>query len=450
MATVRTEDITAVQTQSTADIAAVQARYDATAVSALHNPDSLSIDSSDRAVLRRLAGKVGELAARPLEDEKRELWRRHNALEPTRPVIFCDPENGWNEIFPPESLSCRGQLARRWEMHLRKEIFWGAEMGDDYTIEPYFDVFHVHQGGLEEWGLKEKLVGGENGGSYRWEAPLKSEEDLERLHFPTVQVDWPATERLAALAWEIFGDLLTIRIRTNWWWSLGMTLRLAYLRGLEQFMFDLIDNPELVHRLMAFLRDGTLALLDYLEREGLLSLNNDGAYVGSGGLGWSQELPAEDFDGKVRPRDMWGFAESQETVGISPRMFAEFIFPYQLPILERFGLNCYGCCEPLDSRWHIVAQIPRLRRVSISPWANVPTMAERLGDRYIFSLKPHPGALASPTMDEDKVRADLRQKLADTRHCRVEVIMKDNHTIGNNPQNVIRWCQIAREEAERL
>jgi hypothetical protein len=31
----------------------------------------------------------------------------------------------------------------------------------------------------------------------------------------------------------------------------------------------------------------------------------------------------------------------------------------------------------------------------------------------------------------------------------VEAIMKDNHTIGNNPQNVIRWCRIAREEAER-
>ena len=48
------------------------------------------------------------------------------------------------------------------------------------------------------------------------------------------------------------------------------------------------------------------------------------------------------FAGKVRTIDMWGFAESQETVGVSPRMFAEFIFPDQLPILERFGLNCYG------------------------------------------------------------------------------------------------------------
>ena len=28
--------------------------------------------------------------------------------------------------------------------------------------------------------------------------------------------------------------------------------------------------------------------------------------------------------------------------------------------------------------------------------------------------------------------------------------MKDNHTIGRNPQNVVRWVRIAREEIERL
>jgi hypothetical protein len=34
--------------------------------------------------------------------------------------------------------------------------------------------------------------------------------------------------------------------------------------------------------------------------------------------------------------------------------------------------------------------------------------------------------------------------------CNVEILMKDNHTIGNNPQNVVRWVQIAKEEAERV
>jgi hypothetical protein len=201
---------------------------------------------------------------------------------------------------------------------------------------------------------------------------------------------------------------------------------------------------------MCILSAGTQAKLDFLEENGLLSLNNDGTYVGSGGFGWTRELPAPGYDGTVRTMDMWGFAESQETVTFSPEMFEEFIVPFQLPILERFGLNCYGCCEPLDKRWHVVERIPRLRRVSVSPWADIADMADKLGDRYIFSYKPNPADLAVPEMDGGRVRKDLRRALERTKNCRVEVIMKDNHTIGKNPENVIRWCRIAREEAERV
>jgi hypothetical protein len=229
-----------------------------------------------------------------------------------------------------------------------------------------------------------------------------------------------------------------------------MTWTLIRLRGLEQIMLDMLDDPDGLHRIMAFLRDGHLARLDFLESNGLLSLNNDGTYVGSGGFGWSRELPAPDFAGRVRTIDMWGFGESQETVGVSPAMFAEFVLPYQLPLLERFGLNCYGCCEPLDSRWEHVARIPRLRRVSVSAWADVRRMAERLGNRYIFSWKPRPADLASPHFDEDAVRGYVREMLQATRDCRVEVIMKDNHTIGRDPRRVVRWVEIVREESERL
>jgi hypothetical protein len=143
---------------------------------------------------------------------------------------------------------------------------------------------------------------------------------------------------------------------------------------------------------------------------------------------------------------MWGFGESQETVGVSAAMFAEFVFPYQLPVLERFGLNCYGCCEPLQNRWHIVKTIPRLRRVSVSPWADQQKMAEMLQDDYIYSRKPAPSVLAVPHINEDAIRADIRKTLDVTRGCVVELIMKDNHTLGHNPHNIVRWVEIAREE----
>lgn len=421
-------------------------------------PADTNFSAHDREVLRRLAGQVAELAARPIEDEKRDLWRRHNRLEATRPLIFCDPENSWNEIFPASSLACEAEVARAWERHLRKQIFWGARMLDDYTIQPYFNVGHVH--GKPNWGLVEVQIGGEHGGAYTWDSPVKSEADLDRLHFPQITIDYAGTARLAEIAHSTFGDLLTVRVKTAWWWTLGMTWTLANLRGMEQMMIDMMDQPDLIHRMMAFLRDGTMKMLDDLEAAGLLSANTDGTYVGSGALGWNDELAAVRAHGRApvqtssddgaHPSQMWGFAESQETVAISPRMYEEFVFPYQYPVLDRFALNCYGCCEPLDKRWHVVKRFPRLRRVSISPWANRERMAENLGDQYIFSMKPNPAELAYDTVNEERVRATLRHDLEVTRGCRVEVVMKDNHTIRNDPQRVIRWVQIAREEIERL
>ena len=90
-------------------------------------------------------------------------------------------------------------------------------------------------------------------------------------------------------------------------------------------------------------------------------------------------------------------------------MFAEFVYPYQRPLMERFGLNCYGCCEPLDLRWHVVKDTPGLRRVSVSPWANVEAMAQNLQDRFVFSYKPQPADLATGIMHEDRIRAGLRR-----------------------------------------
>lgn len=206
-----------------------------------------SVTPKDRSVLRLLAARVAELAARPVEVEKRDLWYRHNALQATRPVIFCDPENGWNEIFPPESLACEGALARMLEFRLRKEVFWGEEMRDDRVILPTFDMPHVYT--TTGWGLLGERIGGAHGGAYTWDPPIRSRSDLAGLHFPEIEIDVAATERLLALASDLFDGLLTVRLRTSWWWTLGMTWTLVNLRGLAQMMYDMTDYPDDLHML---------------------------------------------------------------------------------------------------------------------------------------------------------------------------------------------------------
>jgi hypothetical protein len=410
---------------------------------------NLVFSDEEKQVLRKLAGEVGELAARPLETEKRILWTRHNDLESVRPLVFCDPENGWNEIIPENTLLCQNELARNWEMALHKEIFWATKMGDDRVIEPCFNIPYSYS--ESDWGMHHIQLGGENLGAYTWKAPLKDyATDLPKMKFPEITVDYKTTTDVKNLAESIFGDLLTVRLKGMWWWTLGLTWPLINLRGLEPYMLDFYLFPDELHKLMEILRDGHLAKLDFLEAHNLLPDNTD-MYVGSGGFGYTTQLPQNDFAGKTRLKDMWGFCESQETVSVDPELFAEFVLPYQMPVLERFGLNCYGCCEGLDSRWNYIRHIPNLRRISVSPWAKEEIMAEQLGSDYIWSRKLNPARLAMADMDTQLVRAELRTALdvATANKCVIELLMKDNNTLGHNPQNVIDWCRIAKEEIER-
>jgi hypothetical protein len=202
---------------------------------------------------------------------------------------------------------------------------------------------------------------------------------------------------------------------------------------------------------MAFLRDDYLAFTAWLEQEGLYSLNNENDYTGSGSMGYTRALPQPDWkDGSpVRRRDLWVLSESQETVGVGPNQFEEFVFPYQRDIVSQFGRCYYGCCEPVHNRWHVIRQFPGLARVSVSPWADQRFMAEGLGRDYVFSRKPNPSLISTGVFDEDVIRRDLRQTLEAARHCRLEIIMKDVHTLNNEPGRLARWVQIAREEVDK-
>lgn len=404
------------------------------------------ISPIDRKILRALAACVAQHAASPEQDRKRKLWTAHNDLKTEEPVVFIDPENGWGEILPPSTLLCKGDLARSWEMELRKRLFHAEKLKDDVVIDATFAVPHVsHDDG---WGLPVIREGGSNGGAYHIKAAIEDyEENFDQVHFPNLTVDQEASERLLSLAQETFDGLLDVEQYTQWWWSLGLTWWYIDLRGLENFLCDFLLEPEWVHRMMNLLCEGAMKRIDWLEANGLLFSNNGNRYVGSGGFGFTEDLPA--LGRGVSPKAMWGFVESQETSSVSPEMYGEFIYPYHEKLASRFGLNCYGCCEAFEGRWKYVSHLPNLRRVSCSPWSKRDQAAELLGSRYIASHKLSPTPLASANMDEDVVRRHLREVLDHAKGTVPELIMKDNHTLGGNPNNAICWVELARDEISK-
>ena len=201
---------------------------------------------------------------------------------------------------------------------------------------------------------------------------------------------------------------------------------------------------------MAFVTEGHQRLMRQHIQLGLLNLNHDNTYHNSGGNGWIDTLPGKNFDGvHVEPRHMWGSAESQEMAQVSPEQHAEFALAYEKQLLAPFALTGYGCCEDLTRKLDLIFEhLPNIRRLSISPWADVDACAATLaGRRAIFSWKPNPAHLVG-TFHEAALRAYIRHTLEVCRRhdCALEIILKDTHTCENHPERFDRWSRIAREE----
>ena len=410
---------------------------------------SFDFTEKERTVLRRLAERVAVYAKSSEAKEKRARWTALNDLRGDAPVIFADPEFGWNEIIPADTLECADPFARVWEMSLRKAVFEIEQIKDDRVFEPYFDVPYAYTD--DGWGIEIKKTGSGGAEAFHIEAALEDyEEQFENLHFPAITIDESKSSAVMELAQSVFSGILTPRRHHNWHWAVDYLDQYVLLRGMEDFMCDFITQPEWIHKTLRLITDGMNKRLDWLEKNGLLTLNNDSSYIGTGGQGFTDALPAAGFEGRVRTSDMWAGVQAQETVSINPDMFGEFILPYEAELAKRFGLVSYGCCEPYDPRIQYIKKIPNLRRISCSPWSDFSKVPELIGRDYVSLVKLKPTPLAVHDMNEDVVRRDCRDAVQKTKGARCEFLMKDNHTLGNNPQNIVRWTQIMREEIEKV
>ncbi len=429
----------------------------------------------EHSCLRQLATRVAEIAALPGQAEKRRAVMALNRLDPVPPRLYCFPEGAWLECLPPAALECEDPLLRGWETRLRMAIYTHEFLRDDQPVDAVFNV--PWDGGVGDYGLAPKVTGtaadaaarqtyylhpysnlslsSHSGlGAVHYEPPMRERGDLDQLRTPQLHVDLENSRRWLELAHELFDGILEVRRRCHWWQALGGISQSAiFLRGMDTLLFDMADDPAWVSEFFARLADGHLRALDALEEGGFLGLNNGCEWIHTGGIGYSDELPAPGFNPEqIRCRDLWGGVETQDLVGISPAMFEELLLPHVRPIVERFGLGCYGCCEPLHDWIPALQTIHNLRRVSISPWADLRLSAERLGQDYILSRKPLPTPLSTERFDEAAMLEDLRADFRIIREhdCRAEVMVKDLHTVRHQPRRLQRWVELARQAREEI
>lgn len=406
----------------------------------------MAISSEDKRILQDLGREVAEIAALPVQQETIRLWKALNRLQPVRPMVLID-QIPWHEMDVDGELRLRTEdpFCRDIETRLRRTLYGWKHMRVDSVVEPWIDFPKQIEGAhLGIQPIEDRAVLDPNNdvvGHYYIDQ-LQTEADLEKIRMPEVRLDSEATARIEEQAHEIFDGILEVRMQ-GIYPGFAVWDRIVEWHGVENSLYDLVDRPDFIHKLMSRVTEGYLSMLDQLEAQGLLSTPQSLIHCSGA---FTDELPAPGYD-PLRPRakDLWTMGMAQIFASVSPAMHQSFELDYAVRWYERFGLVYYGCCEPLHTKIDIVKRIPNLRKISMSPWANVQKGAERIGREFVFSRKPSPAFLAGDVFDAGAVRADLEETLdACARYgTPLEFILKDISTVRYQPQRLWQWADVA-------
>lgn len=406
----------------------------------------------DRDILRRLAGEVAEIAALPEQKETAARWRALNDLRPGRPMVRVY-QLPWRELDVDGELlvQCEDPWARRVEGVFRQMLYQWRHMRWDMVFESEFTVpYVIHNTGYGIKASAERIPHDQNGGvsAQHFNRQITDEADIEKISMPELSLDLEATEANVARARAAFGDLLEVKARGRLSHNYAPWDRLAEWCGPQQVLMDLVMRPGFIHALMERIIAADMSELDQLEELGALSIGSGNYGVGQGGLGFSGDLPGPDNPpDPVRLDHQWGGAMAQIFSEVSPAMHEEFALAYEKRLLDRFRLNYYGCCEPLDRKMDVIVRnLPRLRKVSMSTWVNPDRAAEAIAGRFVYSAKPNPAFLATDGhWDRESARAEIERVLKATGGRSLELILKDVSTVRFQPARVWEWTEMVMD-----
>ena len=405
----------------------------------------------DRTILRGLAGQY--FAAANSDHNRRTilLHKRVNDRQSARPIVLVD-EIPWQEmdIDGELTLRCADPACRQIEEYFRRVLFQWKHFRADMVLRPYFavpKVIHAAGIGVEKQFDTEIEVGAQ-ALAHQYVNQLHSEKDLEKLHNDVITYDEAETRRRFAFAADLFGDILPVRICGE---STGYALAcknwddIVEFCGLETLFTDLIDRAEFMHALVGKLTDIYLDRIRQYER---LNLFDSDQYL----LHCTSALTNDLHPDPVHPqaKQMWGRGLAQIFASVSPRMHEVFDTAYMIKAMEPFGLVYYGCCEPLDRKIDIISKIPNLRKVGVTPWADLNRATEAIAGRYVVAAKPNPAHLAVPHLNAEVVRREIGDYVAACRRtgANCELTLKDITTVSGRPENLIEWVQIAMEAVQ--
>lgn len=402
--------------------------------------------NQDVKILRKLAYEYLVASQDPRNSQNRILHTAVNDKKMIRPVVLI------NEIPFPElnfdgslTLQCSDPILRSAEDFLRKKLFQWKYFPADMILPPYLPVEKAMKSTGIGISVEEETLATDQENwivSHEYHDQLSTEEDLEKLHPPVISYDHEDTMMRYNRIANAIGDILPVRITGHNCYT-SMWDQISSYRGVTNLLIDLAERPEFSHQIVSRLTEFEISRLEQMEELGLFDIDPLEIHCT---CALNSDLPGDYDGGKVKRSQIWGRGMAQIFASVSKEMHEEFDIQYMKKVMEPFGLVYYGCCEPLDKKVDIVEKLPHLRKISITPWADIDNAAEVIGNRYVIANKPNPSSVAV-RLDEDALRAEIGRTLNACKRngCSFDMVLKDISSCGHQLDNLVRWEKTVME-----
>jgi hypothetical protein len=342
-------------------------------------------------------------------------------------------------------------LARTIEFYLKKRVWAAEHIPDDHVVWPALPVPAVYAENHQRWGVALAWQDtGDELGSRTIIAPFREEIDLSRLRPPQTDVDEAATAARLEQAAELVGGRLVVYPAYE---TLGESpFEFAVrLRGMEQIFFDVYDRPELVHAMMEFITQSIIADHQQRELHGWTNSPPDPSGRYQMVPTWrhiSAYLQPDWVERGPRLCDEWAYVSAQSATGLGPRMYEEFVHPYNCRIAELFSAQTvyYHGCECLDQKLDIIATLPNLRRFHVSPWSSVALAARKFQGSALLEVHANPTLIALGAT-RDEMHKVIRGLVDAADGHPMNLCLTDIHNLGGNPDSLRTWAEVAQEAA---
>ena len=409
------------------------------------------VSEQDRTLLRELAKQVMDLARNDENLKRIRRIREMHSLKSVRPPVWID-EIPWHEmdINGELVLTCESKEARNMEQFFRRILYRWKYIQADMVVEDTFYVPKTYSDSGIGITIREKTISTNAANhivSHHYEDQLDTEEKVEALQLPLIKSNSDDDQRNLETASDILGGIMPVKLRGYGIYYAPWDM-IAMLRGAENCLVDMADRPRLIHKTISKFTEIYTALYTQMEAQGLLDFNIPSLHCTPP---YTTDVPASDYDGgKIRFKDIWFRGMAQLFSAASPAMLDEFDLQYMRGLMDKCALAYYGCCEPLDKFIPCLKRVPNMRKIGVSPWANVRSSAEQIGGSYVFARKPNPANVAGQFNKEavEKETIGTIEACIENK-CPYEFVLKDISTVNNCPQNIIDWTKTVMETIDR-